>query len=290
MMQDQLSRSRFQSFAEASERAEGPGRLAALRKALKKTGARRFPRAESRRASERICAEIGRAFRLAHRLHRLGGALRRAARRSRRFSSMGATPCKCARRSIRRPSRPFRPSTFRSRIGSRIMRPRMRRSALIPRFIRRTRSSVWARPLARAGARLVAVRPNPIDAIWVDRPEPPSGAVVLHDMKFAGESAADKIKRVQAALEKEKLDALVVSDPHALCWLFNIRGGDAAHTPLVIGYAILRRERSPEPLPRWPQARQCGARIARRVRRGRGAGALRGRIARARRHEGARAA
>ena len=38
MMQDQLSRSRFQSFAEASERAEGPGRLAALREALKEEG------------------------------------------------------------------------------------------------------------------------------------------------------------------------------------------------------------------------------------------------------------
>ncbi len=38
MMQDQLSRSRFQSFAEASERAEGPGRLAALRKVLKEEG------------------------------------------------------------------------------------------------------------------------------------------------------------------------------------------------------------------------------------------------------------
>ena len=68
---------------------------------------------------------------------------------------------------------------------------------------------------------------------------------MLHDMSFAGESAADKIKRVQAALEKEKLDALVVSDPHALCWLFNIRGGDAAHTPLVIGYAILPRSGRP---------------------------------------------
>ena len=38
MMQDQLSRSRFQSFAEASERAEGPGRLALCARLLKEQG------------------------------------------------------------------------------------------------------------------------------------------------------------------------------------------------------------------------------------------------------------
>src|SRR4051794_23171840 len=43
-----------------------------------------------------------------------------------------------------------------------------------------------------AGAELIAVDGNPIDALWQDRPAPPKGAVSLRDITFAGESAPDK--------------------------------------------------------------------------------------------------
>src|SRR4029453_2966996 len=42
---------------------------------------------------------------------------------------------------------------------------------------------------ATAGATLVAITPDLIDAIWADRPAPPLGAVTLHDVRFAGEAA-----------------------------------------------------------------------------------------------------
>src|ERR1700722_30823 len=31
---------------------------------------------------------------------------------------------------------------------------------------------------------------NPIDAVWTDRPQPPLGAVVPHDLRYAGETTA----------------------------------------------------------------------------------------------------
>ena len=37
----------------------------------------------------------------------------------------------------------------------------------------------------------------------------------------------------------------MVSDPHNLAWTFNIRGGDVAHTPLPLGYAVIPREGRP---------------------------------------------
>ena len=40
----------------------------------------------------------------------------------------------------------------------------------------------------------------------------------------------------------DKVDALVVSDPHNLAWAFNLRGGDVACTPLPLGYAIIPNE------------------------------------------------
>jgi Xaa-Pro aminopeptidase len=92
---------------------------------------------------------------------------------------------------------------------------------------------------AAAGAALVAVEPDLIDAIWTDRPAPPLGAVALHDPRFAGEAAADKLARIHTELAKLRADALVVSDPHAVAWTFNIRGADVAHTPLPLAFAIV---------------------------------------------------
>ncbi|MCJ2046538.1 aminopeptidase P family protein [Methylobacterium sp. J-078] len=97
------------------------------------------------------------------------------------------------------------------------------------------------RAVAKAGARLQAVEANPVDAVWTDRPEPPAGAVVAHPPDLAGESAGDKLARIRAALAEADDAALVISDPHNLAWAFNLRGGDVAHTPLALGYALVPR-------------------------------------------------
>ena len=96
-----------------------------------------------------------------------------------------------------------------------------------------------AKACAAAGATLVAVEPDLIDAIWRDRPAPPLGAVTLHDLRFAGEPAEEKLARIRAELAKLRADALVVSDPHAVAWAFNIRGADVAHTPLPLAFAVV---------------------------------------------------
>ncbi|HET9902135.1 MAG TPA: aminopeptidase P family protein [Xanthobacteraceae bacterium] len=98
---------------------------------------------------------------------------------------------------------------------------------------------------ATVGAELVPVEDNPLDAIWRDRPAPPLAPVILHDLAFAGETAAAKLARVQAEIEKARADALVVSNPAAVAWLFNIRGGDVAHTPVALAYAVIATQGRP---------------------------------------------
>ncbi len=97
----------------------------------------------------------------------------------------------------------------------------------------------FAKACTTAGAILVATAPNPVDAVWHDRPAPPHGPVVTHDLEYAGEAASHKLERVRAEMAKLKADALVVSDPHALAWAFNIRGSDVAHTPVALAYAMV---------------------------------------------------
>jgi Xaa-Pro aminopeptidase len=99
-----------------------------------------------------------------------------------------------------------------------------------------------ARACTAAGATLVPLEPNPIDAIWADRPAPPLGPVTVRAEKFAGEPAADKLMRVQAEIARLKTDALIVSDAHNVAWAFNIRGADVEHTPLPLSFACVPRE------------------------------------------------
>ena len=54
-----------------------------------------------------------------------------------------------------------------------------------------------------------------------------------------------KLARIRAEIGKLRADALVVSDPHAVAWTFNIRGADVAHTPLALAFAIVPREGRP---------------------------------------------
>jgi Xaa-Pro aminopeptidase len=98
---------------------------------------------------------------------------------------------------------------------------------------------------AAAGATLIAVEPNPLDALWTDRPGPPLGPIKVHDLRFAGEEAATKLSRLRPEISKLRADALVISDPHNVAWTFNIRGSDVAHTPLPLAFAIVPREGRP---------------------------------------------
>jgi Xaa-Pro aminopeptidase len=98
---------------------------------------------------------------------------------------------------------------------------------------------------AAAGAMLMAAEPNPIDAIWKDRPAPPLGPVTLHDIRYAGEETGSKLTRIREELHKLRADALVISDPPALAWTFNIRGADVAHVPVALGFGIIANEGRP---------------------------------------------
>jgi Xaa-Pro aminopeptidase len=97
----------------------------------------------------------------------------------------------------------------------------------------------FRKAIAPRGGTLVPVERNPIDEIWTDQPAPPIAPVEPHPEEFAGRSSADKRAEIAAALVKGGATASVISDPAAIAWLLNIRGGDVARTPLPLSFAIL---------------------------------------------------
>ncbi|MGM4932632.1 aminopeptidase P family protein [Tardiphaga sp. 619_E2_N8_5] len=99
---------------------------------------------------------------------------------------------------------------------------------------------------AKAGAELVAVDSNPLDSVWAERPAPPLGAVSIHPLNYAGVSEADKLAQIRGEMERLRVDALVLSDSHAVAWAFNIRGADVSHTPLPLSYALVPKHGRPQ--------------------------------------------
>ncbi|MFM7622779.1 MAG: M24 family metallopeptidase, partial [Alphaproteobacteria bacterium] len=82
----------------------------------------------------------------------------------------------------------------------------------------------------------VPLTPNPIDALWQDRPQPPTPPAWIHPEAYAGQSWLHKITHLRQTLRDHNAEALLLTDPASLCWLLNLRGGDIPHTPLLLGY------------------------------------------------------
>jgi Xaa-Pro aminopeptidase len=104
-------------------------------------------------------------------------------------------------------------------------------------------TSAWVRQasaaLAARGAELVAVDTNPVDAIWPDRPQPSDVKLTVQNDDRAGASSAAKRALIADWLAEHKADAVVLTALDSIAWALNVRGGDVAHTPVALAYAIV---------------------------------------------------
>ncbi|WP_279479314.1 aminopeptidase P family protein [Aureimonas sp. SK2] len=99
--------------------------------------------------------------------------------------------------------------------------------------------------MADAGGELVALKHNPLDRVWQDRPLPPKGLVSLHPITYAGRASDEKLDEIRAALAKAGAGATVLTDPSSVAWTFNIRGSDVPHTPLPLSFALIPQDGRP---------------------------------------------
>jgi Xaa-Pro aminopeptidase len=96
--------------------------------------------------------------------------------------------------------------------------------------------------VASIGGSLVILASNPLDAVWTDQPEPPLGAVSIQPISAAGVEASDKIAKIAEDLRKNEQDAVLITDPSSVAWIFNIRGEDVPHTPHPLARAIIHAD------------------------------------------------
>ncbi|WP_376089556.1 aminopeptidase P family protein [Roseomonas sp. CCTCC AB2023176] len=96
--------------------------------------------------------------------------------------------------------------------------------------------------LTVAGVELIPVDRNPLDTVWTDRPAEPAAPAEPWPDRYAGRTAAEKRALIADALRTDGQDAAVLSDPHSVAWLLNLRGADLANTPLALGFAIVAED------------------------------------------------
>ena len=98
--------------------------------------------------------------------------------------------------------------------------------------------STQARLQREHAARLQGVTDNPVDAIWTDRPQPSPAPLTVYDHPAAGRSSAEKRAALADWLKEHDADAVVLSALDSIAWLLNVRGGDVAHTPVALSFAV----------------------------------------------------
>lgn len=78
-----------------------------------------------------------------------------------------------------------------------------------------------------------------VDEIWDDRPAIKASKIYTLPDAVTGETADSKLSRVQAALAAEGMDYHLLTSLEDIAWLFNLRAGDVADTPVFFAFALL---------------------------------------------------
>ena len=109
-------------------------------------------------------------------------------------------------------------------------------------FDGRVVSANFAKRLAQAlneKNALIVMTYDLVDEIWEDRPNMPQSELFALPKKVTGESAKDRIAKVQAELKEKKADVLLLTKLEDPCWMLNIRGKDLATTPVVYAFGMV---------------------------------------------------
>ncbi|MBN1040556.1 aminopeptidase P family protein [Clostridium botulinum] len=90
----------------------------------------------------------------------------------------------------------------------------------------------------------IVINKDLIEEIWNDKPELPKEKAFLHDIKYCGKSAKEKIEEVRVEMKKMGAQSYIISSLDDIAWLYNIRGNDVKDTPVVLAYAIVNEEKA----------------------------------------------
>ncbi|MDE6370054.1 MAG: aminopeptidase P family protein, partial [Duncaniella sp.] len=84
----------------------------------------------------------------------------------------------------------------------------------------------------------------PLDAVWADRPQLPDGPIFIHDIKYAGKSASDKLADLRRDISEAGAKAYFTSALDEIAWLLNIRSTDVPCNPVATAFLYVGPEKA----------------------------------------------
>ena len=93
--------------------------------------------------------------------------------------------------------------------------------------------------LRKQGGITIRTNFDPLDIIWNDRPCIPDNKVEIHPMKYAGETAESKMKRIREELKRLHAVGMLVSALDDIAWTLNLRGSDVHCNPVFVSYLLI---------------------------------------------------
>ena len=93
--------------------------------------------------------------------------------------------------------------------------------------------------LRREGGFTLRTNLDPLREIWTDRPAIPMNPVEVFPMKYAGETAHEKLARIRQALRQRHADGMLMAALDDIAWTLNLRGTDVHCNPVFVSYLLL---------------------------------------------------
>ena len=75
--------------------------------------------------------------------------------------------------------------------------------------------------------------------VWENRPAPYYSPIYILDEKYAGESAAEKLNRLEKEMRQMEAGAHVISTLDDIAWLLNLRADDIPNNPVFLSFFLI---------------------------------------------------
>ena len=79
----------------------------------------------------------------------------------------------------------------------------------------------------------------PINQLWTDRPDLPDAPAIIHDIKYAGLSASEKISKILETASHAGADSILISPLDEIAWTLNLRSRDVNYNPVLTSFLFL---------------------------------------------------
>lgn len=83
-----------------------------------------------------------------------------------------------------------------------------------------------------------------ISDMWKDRPSIPSDKAFVHELKYTGTSAKQRIEKLRDEMDKVDADYNLIAALDDIAYLYCIRGNDVDYNPVVFSYALVSKNKA----------------------------------------------